>query len=113
MEIIIGGLVILGFIAYAVWRQRKDCDKHGEITGEDRKRTYISVLVWLFTLMVAFTIYVPAYIGVLVVFIIYSQIFGMGVGKRGYFRQIRDGGFIACIASMPICLILWNQSGQT
>ncbi len=108
MESIIGGLFFIGVIAYAVWRQRKDRDKNGEITREDRKRTYISVLVWLCFLVGAFTFYAPVYIGLIVSFIVYSQIFGMGVGKRGYFRQIRDGGFIACIASMPICLILWQ-----
>lgn len=113
MESIIGGLIIVGFIALIIWRQRLDRKKHGGITKEDRKRTYVSVLIWFSALILAFKLYLPVYVVILVLFFVYSQIFGMGTGRRGVYRQIRDGGFIACVASIPFCLILWAQNGQT
>ena len=111
MESIIGGLLVIGVIAFAIWRQKADQKKHGEITKKDRQRTYISILIWFSILITAFKLYPPSYLVILAVFLIYSQIFGMGLGRRGAFRQIRDGGFIACVASAPVCLILWLQNG--
>ena len=113
MENIIGGLLVVGLIAFAIWRQRNDRERHGEVSPKDRKNTYIAVVIWFALLLLAFKFYVPVYITIIAIFYVYSQAFSMGTGKRGLYRQIRDGGFIACVASIPICLIWWFQHGQT
>jgi len=82
--------------------------KNGPISKEIRLRSYALTFVWFALLIIAFHIYTPGYIGVIVLFLVYSQIFGVGTGKHGLFRQLRDSGFLASIASIPICLLLWN-----
>lgn len=109
MEIILGFLLFFALAAFAVWRNRIDIAKKGPISKSVRSRTYIFTLVWATLLLAAFYIYKPVYIGVLVVFLLYSQTFGVGGGKHGLFRQLRDSGFIACVVTIPICLIIWNH----
>ena len=108
MESILGVLLFILLAAFAIWRSRVDQSKNGPISKEVRLRTYSLTLVWLAVLIIAFYIYMPAYIGIIVLFLLYSQIFGVGGGKHGLFRQLRDSGFIASVASIPICLLLWN-----
>ena len=108
MESILGVLLFILLAAFAIWRSRVDQSKNGPISKEVRLRTYSLTLVWLAVLIISFYIYMPAYIGIIVLFLLYSQIFGVGGGKHGLFRQLRDSGFIASVASIPICLLLWN-----
>ena len=108
MEAILGTLLFILLVEFAVWRNRVDISKNGPIAKEVRLRTYALTLGWLAVLIVVFYIYTPAYIGAIVLFLLYSQVFGVGIGKHGLFRQLRDSGFIPSIASIPICLVLWN-----
>gem|GEM_PF-2573068 len=108
MELILGALLFILLAAFAIWRSRVDQSKNGPISKEVRLRTYALTLVWLAVLIITFYIYMPGYIGIIVLFLLYSQIFGVGAGKHGFFRQLRDSGFIASVASIPICLLLWN-----
>ncbi len=108
MESILGILLFILLVVFAVWRNRVDISKNGPVAKEVRLRTYALTLLWLSVLIVAFYIYTPAYIGVIVLFLLYSQVVGVGTGTHGLCRQLHDSGFIASVASMPICLILWN-----
>ena len=107
MEAILGGLFLVLLFVFAIWRNRVDAAKHGPLTRSDRNRTYLFAMLWFVVLLIAFYLYVPIYIGVIVVFYIYSQVFGVGEGKRGLYRQIRDSGFVASVASIPVCLLIW------
>lgn len=108
MKSILGVLLFILLAAFAIWRSRVEQSKNGAIPKEVRLRTYAFTLVWLAVLIVAFYTYTPAYIGVIVLFLLYSQTFGVGEGKHGLFRQLRDSGFVSSVVSIPICLLLWN-----
>ena len=108
METLLGATFFILLIAFAVWRNRVDISKNGSISRQTRVRTYGYSLVWLAVLLVTFFVYMPVYIGVIVLFFLYSQTFGVGGGKHRVFRQLRDSGFIASVASIPICLIIWS-----
>ena len=110
METILGTIGLILILAFVVWRNRVDIKKNGAITREIRIRSYSFTAGWFSLLVILFLFYKPAYIGVLIVFFVYSQIFGVGSGKHGLFRQLRDSGFIACVASLPVCLVLWAKT---
>lgn len=112
MESILGLLLFVLMAAFAVWRNRVDISKNGSASKVVRLRTYALTLVWLALLVLAFYMYKLVYVGVLVLFLLYSQVFGVGVGKHGLFRQLRDSGFVASLASIPICLLLWSSGNS-
>lgn len=103
------GIICLLMLSLTIFGNKRDQREHGKITKVDRRNSYISVVVWFVGLLVIYKIYSPVYIAFVVGFLVYSQIFEMGRGKRGLFRQIRDGGFVACIATIPICLIWYSE----
>lgn len=109
MESILGLLLFILMAAFAAWRNRVDISKNGAVSKVVRLRTYALTLVWLAVLVVAFYVYTLVYIGVLALFLLYSQAFGVGIGKHGLYRQLRDSGFVASLASIPICLLLWGS----
>lgn len=108
METTLGLILFISLVAFAVWRNRVDISKNGPISKQVRGRTYAFSFAWLAVLITAFYIYMPIYLGVIVLFFLYAQTFGVGGGKHGLFRQLRDSGFIASVASIPICLLIWN-----
>ena len=108
METLLAVILFVLLIAFSVWRNRVDISKNGPVPRQIRYRTYVFTLIWLVALLAMFYIYMPVYLGFIALFFLYSQTFGVGGGKHGIFRQLRDSGFIASVASIPICLLIWN-----
>ena len=48
----------------------------------------------------------PAYILLSVVLYIVFQLMGFGADKSGWYKQVRDGGFIGWLISIPFCLVI-------
>jgi len=88
MESILGVLLFILLSEFAIWRSRVYQSKNGPISLEIRLRTYVLTLVWLAVLIIAFYIYTPGYLGVIVLFLLCSQVFRVGAGKHGLFRQL-------------------------
>ena len=55
-------------------------------------------------------LYFPEYLFVAGPFLVYVFLVGAGTGKRGTYRQIRDGGIVASIIVFPIAVYLYAQT---
>ena len=105
------GFIILGvLILFAYWRQKRDEEDYGVATSKDRWLTFGWSLVWLTVLIALFSVSPGAYAAVGFGLYIGAKLFGVGEGLRGRWRQIRDGGFLGLIFSLPVCLLLYGNS---
>jgi len=49
---------------------------------------------------------IPAYVILSVVLYVTFQIVGLGGAKQGWLQQVRHGGFIGWLVSIPFCLVI-------
>jgi hypothetical protein len=63
-------------------------------------------LIIAFVLIVVAYFSIPAYVLSSVVLYVLFQIMGLGRRQSGWVRQIRDGGFIGWLISLPVCLVV-------
>ena len=110
MDTVLAPVFIILLIAFAVWQHKNDLKRYGRPTKEDRVKTYISSIIWFIGLLVIFHFSGWAYMIIAACIFLITQITGAGSGKRGWFRQIRDGGVVGLVATAPICLIWINQT---
>jgi len=113
MDFLLGVVALITLIAFSVWRHRTDIRKYGAPSAQDRKRTYLVTIAAFSILIATFFISPAIYVVVVLVLWLTSQILGGGHGKHGTWRQLRDGSFVGCVASVPICFMLWISHGQT
>jgi hypothetical protein len=100
MEALIGIIVFIFLIGFVVWRQKCDREKYGAPTTIDRRNALLYG-------MAAFTfpcllVYVEsgAYIIASIVIFIFYRFVGVGGGNLGWYRQLRDGVFIAWVTAL-------------
>ena len=113
MEALFGILILLFLIALGIWGHKRDIANHGPITRRDRRNTLLSLLVSLALSVLLFQLSVSGFLVVSLILYLLFQFASFGEGKRGLFRQIRDGAMIGWLASLPICLVIWQLSGNT
>ena len=103
-------LLIVLIVIVVIWSKRRDEEKNGKLTSTDRKYTFLYGLLILVLQLALAYLYFPAYLFVAGPFIAYVFLVGAGTGKRGTYRQARDGGIVASIIVLPIAVYLYMQS---
>ncbi|MFT7674230.1 MAG: hypothetical protein ACI845_002647 [Gammaproteobacteria bacterium] len=106
-DVISGFALLIMILAFACWLTRVDEKKYGKPKVMD----YLLVLtfgsLWLSVFIAVFTLSPVVYTVTMFVIFALTQIISVGEGKRGLWRQIKDGCFLAWIASIPVCFMVW------
>jgi hypothetical protein len=86
-----------------------DAKRHGTPTGQDRSRALAVGAAGAILLTLLFYGYPEAYAVIVAVVIgfVFLGVWGVGTGKRGLWRQYRDGTFLAVLLSMPLCFLVY------
>jgi cytochrome b561 len=113
MEVSFGILVLLFLIALGIWSHKKDIAKYGPITKRDRLNTLLSLFVSLALGVFLFVLSVYGFLILSLVLYLLFHFASFGEGKRGLYRQIRDGTMLGWLMSLPICLVIWQLSDKT
>jgi hypothetical protein len=105
-----GLLILLLILAFACWQTRVDEKNHGKPKTADYLWALMFGCLWFTVFMAVFSLSPIAYAVVIFAVYCFFQVVSPGDGKRGLWRQIKDGCFLAGIISVPICFVLWGTS---
>lgn len=110
----LSGLVSVSIFAIlAWWLQRKDESRYGAPTPGDRARTTVYAVCG-FLVSLGFAYWGAIQYALITIFLVLIyQIIGVGVGKRGNCRQIRDGVFLGWVSGLPLTIIWLSDHANT
>ena len=102
---VLSGLASLVVFAFFVWwLQNNDRMVHGAPTTRDRIRTILCAACGLL-MSLGFAYWGALQYGMVTISLaVLYQALGVGIGKRGNYRQIRDGIFLGWVAGLPITI---------
>lgn len=106
MEALFGILIFLFLIALGIWSHKRDIAKYGPITKRDRRNTLLSLCVSFAVSILLFHLSSFSFLLISLMLYMFFQFASFGEGKRGLYRQIRDGTMIGWLASLPACLVI-------
>jgi hypothetical protein len=103
------GFVIL-LIAFVWWREKRDIKVNGKPSKVDRKKESTIALITAAVLILVAWVSAMSYVIVCIVLWVIYQVIGIGGGKHGWYRQLRDGCFMGWVFSVPVGIFYVLQS---
>lgn len=113
MESFFGILFFIFLIGLGIWSHKRDIAKYGPITKRDRRNTLLSLFSAFVFCVVLFKLSVSSFLIASLMLYVLFHFASFGEGKRGLFRQIRDGVFVGWVASLPVCIVIWRFGDKT
>jgi len=103
------GFVIL-LVAFAWWREKRDIKVNGKATKADRKKESLIAFITAAILVLVALFSAMSYVAACIVLWVVYQVIGIGGGKHGWYRQLRDGCFLGWVLSLPVGIFYVLQS---